>query len=370
MSLLQIRNLTVEFGPRERPFAAVQGLDLDVARGELLGLCGESGSGKSVSMLAVMGLIDAPGRVRADVLRFDGHDLLTMPGRARRQLLGRDVAMIFQDPSTSLNPSYTVGTQIVETLKVHHGGRRAALRDRALELLRLVEIPDATSRLEAYPHQLSGGMSQRVMIAMALACAPKLLIADEPTTALDVTIQAQVLDLLAQLQQRQDMALILITHDLALLAEHARRVAVMYAGEVVEVQAVPALFERPHHPYTAALLASIPERSRGAARLPTLPGTVPGQHDRPTGCLLSPRCPRVVEACRATHPPLDAVAGDDAAQVRCLRPLGLPDAPSLPGSTAADGGAPATQGTLRAPSVLPGFGDDGRGLGAADAGSR
>jgi dipeptide transport system ATP-binding protein len=321
MSLLEIRNLTVEFGTKEHPFAAVQGVDLTLDRGELLGIVGESGSGKSVSMLALMGLVEVPGRVSADVLRFDGKDLLTLAPRERRRIVGRDMAMIFQDPMTSLNPAYTVGFQIVETLKVHQNDSRARLRERALELLKLVEIPDPESRLQAYPHQLSGGMSQRVMIAMALACSPKLLIADEPTTALDVTIQAQVLELLVNLQRRHDMALILITHDLALLAEHARRIAVMYAGEVVETQRIPALFERPHHPYTEALLASIPEASRGAKRLPTLAGMVPGLFDRPRGCLLSPRCPYVQESCRATHPGLDPMPHGGAA--RCLFPLNL-----------------------------------------------
>ncbi|MCK6424860.1 MAG: ABC transporter ATP-binding protein [Burkholderiaceae bacterium] len=329
MSLLEIRNLTVEFGPKDHPFAAVQGLDLDVDRGEFLGIVGESGSGKSVAMLALMGLIEAPGRVRADVLRFDGQDLLTLSARERRRITGRDMAMIFQDPMTSLDPSYTVGFQIIETLKAHQSAPRARLRERALELLRLVEMPDAEARLSAYPHQLSGGMCQRVMIAIALACAPKLLIADEPTTALDVTIQAQVLALLMQLQQQQDMALLLITHDLALLAERARRIAVMYAGELVEVQGVPALFDTPAHPYTEALLASIPERSRGAERLPTLPGTVPGQYDRPAGCALSPRCRYADDRCRRERPPLATLPlqaarpgpPGPAAQVRCLRPL-------------------------------------------------
>jgi dipeptide transport system ATP-binding protein len=313
--LLEIRNLSVHFGS----FAAVQGVDITLDRGELLGVVGESGSGKSVSMLALMGLVEAPGRVSADVLRFDGQDLLALSPRERRQIVGRDMAMIFQDPMSSLNPSYTVGFQIMETLKVHQKGNKAALRERALELLKLVEIPDPETRLSAYPHQLSGGMSQRVMIAMALACAPKLLIADEPTTALDVTIQAQVLDLLVALQRQQDMALILITHDLALLAEHARRIAVMYASEVVEVHTVPALFERPHHPYTEALLASIPEHSRGARRLPTLAGVVPGLNERPQACLLSPRCPQVRDQCRATHPDLQPLP--DGSQVRCFFPL-------------------------------------------------
>jgi dipeptide transport system ATP-binding protein len=332
MALLEIRNLTVEFGPQGRAFAAVKGVDMTLDRGELLGVVGESGSGKSVSMLALMGLIDAPGRVSADVLRFDGQDLLTLSARERRRIVGRDMAMIFQDPMTSLNPSYTVGTQIIETLKVHQPASRSAMRERALELLSLVEIPDPASRLQAYPHQLSGGMSQRVMIAMALACTPKLLIADEPTTALDVTIQAQVLELLVNLQRRQNMALILITHDLALLAEHARRIQVMYAGEVVEAQGVPALFERPHHPYTAALLASIPEASRGARRLPTLPGVVPGQWDRPRGCLLSPRCPVARPNCATDHP--DLYAMDDGGLARCMYPLNTSSQPLVEGSAA------------------------------------
>ncbi len=319
MSLLEIRNLRVEFGNPAAPFCAVQGLDLTLDRGGLLGVVGESGSGKSVSMLALMGLIDAPGRVSADVLRFDGQDLLSLSPRQRRAIVGRDMAMIFQDPVASLNPSYTVGFQIIETLRVHQRASRARMRDRALELLRLVEIPDPALRLGAYPHQLSGGMSQRVMIAMALACTPKLLIADEPTTALDVTIQAQVLELLVNLQRQQDMALVLITHDLALLAEYAQRIAVMYAGEVVEVQDVPALFQRPHHPYTEALLAAIPEHARGAARLPTLPGLVPGADRAPRRCLLSPRCSYADSTCQETHPHLAALSG--GAQVRCLKPL-------------------------------------------------
>jgi dipeptide transport system ATP-binding protein len=322
LSLLQIRNLTVEFGSIDTPFRAVQGLDLTLERGSLLGVVGESGSGKSVSMLALMGLIDAPGRVRADCLNFDGHDLLGLSPRQRRAIVGRDMAMIFQDPVASLNPSYTVGFQIIETLRVHQRASTRQMRERAVELLSLVEIPDPASRLNAYPHQLSGGMSQRVMIAMALACNPKLLIADEPTTALDVTIQAQVLDLLVNLQRKQDMAMVLITHDLALLAEYAQRIAVMYAGEVVEVQQVPALFRHPHHPYTEALLAAIPEHARGAVRLPTLPGRVPGADRAPRRCLLCTRCPYADAACGAIHPalaPLPAVA--DHPLVRCLKPL-------------------------------------------------
>ncbi|WP_157670458.1 oligopeptide/dipeptide ABC transporter ATP-binding protein [Chitinibacter sp. GC72] len=318
MSLLDIRNLNVSFGSTAQPFHAVSGLDLTVNRGEIVGIVGESGSGKSVTMLAMMGLVDAPGRVTADALQFNGQDLLGMKAAQKRKIIGKDIAMIFQDALTSLNPAYTVGFQLMETLKLHTPLRGAALRRRALELLEQVEIPDAKSRLEAYPHQLSGGMSQRVMIAMAIACEPKLLIADEPTTALDVTVQAQIMELLVNLQKQNEMALILITHDLAVVAEVAQRMVVMYAGEVVESSATDALFATPRHPYTQALLASIPEHSKGARRLSTLAGVVPGQYDRPQGCLLSPRCPYVTDTCRSTKPALLPLMGTS---VRCLTPL-------------------------------------------------
>ena len=293
MSLLQIKNLSVEFGSEKNPFRAVEGLDLTVDQGEIVGIVGESGSGKSVTMMAMMGLLEGQGRIVADELSFDGKNLLTISARERRKIVGKDIAMIFQDPMTSLNPSYTVGYQIMEVLKLHQGLRGAALKRRALELMELVEIPAPASRLDAYPHQLSGGMSQRVVIAMAIACNPKLLIADEPTTALDVTIQAQIMELLVSLQKSQNMALIMITHDLAVVAEVAHRLAVMYAGQVAEMGAVPGVFNHPAHPYTEALLSSIPEHSKGAHRLNTLPGIVPGQYDRPSGRLLSPRCPYV-----------------------------------------------------------------------------
>ena len=314
MSLLSVRNLRVEFGPRESPFPAVDGLDLSVDRGEVLGIVGESGSGKSVAMLALLGLIDAPGRVSADVLRFDGRELLTLSARERRQVVGKDIAIVFQDALASLNPAYTVGFQIGEVLAEHLGVKGEAQRNRVIELLQQVEMPDARSRIDAYPHQLSGGMNQRVGIAMALAGNPRLLIADEPTTALDVTIQAQIMALLARLQREREMALVLITHDLALVAEHAQRVAVMYAGQVLESAAVPALFDAPQHPYTAALLAALPEHNRGARRLDALPGIVPGRFDRPHGCLLAPRCPRVQPRCWQERPVL--VEG-----VRCFFPL-------------------------------------------------
>jgi dipeptide transport system ATP-binding protein len=321
MSLLSIKNLRVEFGPANRPFPAVDGVDFDMAAGELVGIVGESGSGKSVAMLALMGLVDAPGRVSADALLFDGNDLLRMTPAQRRRIVGKDIAMIFQDAQSSLNPSYTVGYQLCEALKIHLGLRGAAAEQRALELLRMVDIPDPQARLHAYPHQLSGGMAQRVMIAMAISCRPKLLIADEPTTALDVTIQAQVMELLKRLQAEHGMGLVMITHDLAVVAEMAKRVCVMYAGQVVEQAGVDSLFKAPRHPYTQALLAAIPEHNKGARRLSALPGIVPGQYDRPHGCLLSPRCKYVQEACRSARPAL--VEG-----VRCITPLNAQGVPT------------------------------------------
>jgi dipeptide transport system ATP-binding protein len=314
-ALLEIRNLSVSFGG----FTAVDGVDLDVAEGELLGIVGESGSGKSVSMMALMGLIDAPGLVSADALRFAGQDLLLMKPAQRRRIVGKDIAMVFQDALNSLNPSHTVGDQVREVLQVHLGLRGAALEARVLELFELVEIPGAKDRLKAYPHQMSGGMNQRVMIAMAIACEPRLLIADEPTTALDVTIQAQVMDLLARLQKERGMSLLLITHDLAVVAEMARRVAVMYAGQVVETAPVATLFSQPRHPYTAALLAALPEHNQGARRLAALPGIVPGRHDRPAGCLLAPRCAQVQARCQVERPALQARGAESA--VRCFFPL-------------------------------------------------
>jgi dipeptide transport system ATP-binding protein len=317
MSLLEIKNLNVRFGDAKAT-PVVDGLDLSVDKGEVLAIVGESGSGKSVTMMALMGLIDSPGIVTADSLVFDGKDMLKLNARQRRQIVGKDLAMVFQDPMTALNPSYTVGFQIEEVLRAHLGMSGKQARQRALELLQKVEIPGASQRLDAYPHQLSGGMSQRVAIAMAIAGEPKLLIADEPTTALDVTIQAQIMDLLLALQKEQNMGLVLITHDLAVVAETAQRVCVMYAGQAVEVGQVPGLFEVPAHPYSEALLAAIPEHSMGADRLATLPGIVPGRYDRPSGCLLSPRCPYVQENCRQQRPGLDPKAHSLA---RCFYPL-------------------------------------------------
>ncbi|HVW49709.1 MAG TPA: ABC transporter ATP-binding protein [Trinickia sp.] len=318
--LLTIRNLAVTFGGAP----AVDGVSFSVAPGEVVGVVGESGSGKSVTMMALMGLIDAPGVVTADEITFDGKDLLRASAKTRRRIIGKDVAMVFQDALTSLNPSYTVGYQIKEVLKLHEGLRGAALDRRALDLLDQVGIPDAKNRIGAFPHQMSGGMNQRVMIAMAVACNPKLLIADEPTTALDVTIQAQIMDLLVTLQKERGMALVLISHDLAVVSQVAQRVAVMYAGEVIETNRVPDIFARPHHPYTEALLAAIPEHNRGAKRLSALPGMVPGRDDRPSGCLFAPRCKYVVDDCRKGRPPLDPPQPHDAlARARCIKPLNL-----------------------------------------------
>ncbi len=318
MALLEIRNLSVEFQTHRGPFRAVDGLDVTLDAGELLGVVGESGSGKSVTMLAVMGLIAWPGKVMADVMKFDGIDLLSLSDAARRKIVGKDIAMIFQEPMTSLNPSFTVGYQIMETLKVHEGGSKAERRRRTVELLEQVGIPAAASRLDSFPHQLSGGMCQRVMIAMAIACNPKLLIADEPTTALDVTIQAQILDLLVSLQRDRNMALVLITHDMGVVAETAQRIMVMYASQQVEEQTADRLFEQPRHPYTAALLEALPERAHGK-RLNTIPGVVPGIADRPTGCVFNPRCGFVQERCRVERPELEAKLG---ARVRCHFPIG------------------------------------------------
>ena len=311
-SLLEVQRLTVDFPPASgATFVAVDEVSFSVGAGEVVGIVGESGSGKSVTALAVLGLIDAPGRVSAERLSFAGRDLQAMSGRERRALLGGEMAMIFQDPMTSLNPSFTVAFQLMETIALHEGGSSRARRARALQLLKDVEIPDPERRLDAFPHQLSGGMSQRVMLAMAIACHPRLLIADEPTTALDVTVQAQMLALLLRLQRERGMALVLITHDLGVVAEVAQRVLVMYAGQVVESAVAADLFVEPRHPFTEALLAS-------------LAGVVPGALDRPQGCLLSPRCPYVRERCRESRPPLFEVG---ASRARCYFPIGAEPRP-------------------------------------------
>ena len=322
MSLLEIENLSVAFQTAGGLFTAVDRVTIDLDAGEVLSIVGESGSGKSVSMLALMGLLPWTARVTADKMEFDGRDLLKMDSKSRRSIIGKEISMIFQEPMTSLNPCFTVGFQLGEALKTHLNMDRKERRERAVDLLNQVGIPEPEKRLSAFPHQLSGGMSQRVMIAMAIACNPRLLIADEPTTALDVTIQAQILDLLLKLQEDTNMALVLITHDMGVVAETAERVVVKYAGQQVEQQNIKGLFADPHHPYTSALLAALPERAQ-SRHLPSIAGVVPGQFDRPQGCLFSPRCQYATELCRTKEP---EKAGTEHGRALCHYPLdkGIP----------------------------------------------
>jgi dipeptide transport system ATP-binding protein len=319
MKLLEVNKLRVSFATHHGRMEAVADVGFAIEAGESLGIVGESGSGKSVTSLGIMGLIDSPGRVDAGSARFNGVDLFSMSKRKQRRLLGRDIAMIFQEPSSSLNPCFRIGKQIDEVLRLHVGGSSRQRRQRAIELLEAVGIADAEQRLAAYPHQLSGGMNQRVMIATAIACNPALLIADEPTTALDVTIQAQILELLRSLQSSHNMALILITHDLAVIAETVRRVIVMYAGEIVEVCPVEDLFSRPAHPYTEALLESVPVRGRvHGESLRAIPGMVPAPGNMPHGCRFHPRCRHARENCMERAP---ALVEHNDRSVRCFYPL-------------------------------------------------
>jgi dipeptide transport system ATP-binding protein len=302
MALLEIENLSVEFPSATGMVRAVDGVSLVLSEGELLVVVGESGSGKSLTMLAVMGLVPYPGRVTADRLRFKDLDLLTLSARERRALTGKSVAMIFQEPATSLNPCFTVGFQLVEGLRIHEKMGRRAARSRAIELLEQVGIPAAEDRLRAYPHQLSGGMKQRVMIAMALSMRPRLLIADEPTTALDVTIQAQILDLMRRLREELGTAILLITHDLGVVNELADRVSVMYAGRMVEEGARPEILAAPRHPYTQGLLRSMPARARRGERLVEIPGVVPTAGEWPSGCRFRTRCALAFARCADAEP--------------------------------------------------------------------
>ena len=288
--LLDVKGLYTSFKTRDGVVRAVDGIDFHVDRGEIMGLVGESGCGKSVTSLSIMRLVAKPGRVDAGEVIFDGKDLLTLADDEMRKIRGDRISMIFQQPTSSLNPVWDVGSQIEEVLRIHRGMKGSAAEERTLELLRMVGIPDPKRRLRAYPHEMSGGMAQRVMIAMALACEPELLIADEPTTALDVTIQAQILDLMRDLRNETGTAIILITHDLGVVAEMCDRVAVMYAGEIVEATDVTSLFRQPLHPYTRGLIGSIPVVGEVKAELAVIPGNVPNLIDLPKGCRFAPRC--------------------------------------------------------------------------------
>ena len=318
--LLEVRNLQTHFPTRAGLVRAVDGVSFHLDRGELLGLVGESGCGKSMTALSVMRLISPPGKIVNGEILFDGKDLLKLSDSQMREMRGDDIAMIFQDPMTSLNPVFTVGEQIAEALRLHRKLSRSEARKATIEAMREVAIPDPGRRADDYPHQLSGGMRQRVMIAMALACNPRLLIADEPTTALDVTIQAQILELLDELRKQRELAVLLITHDLGVVAEVADRVAVMYTGRIVEESPVDELFARPKHPYTEGLLRSVPKLTSAALikseRLETIEGVVPRPTDLPPGCHFAPRCRHRMPRCTAEEIPLYQLEGN--VEVRCV----------------------------------------------------
>jgi peptide/nickel transport system ATP-binding protein len=318
--LLEVEELKTWFFARDGIVRAVDGVSFSIHRGETVAMVGESGCGKSVTALSILRLIASPpGRTIAGHVALEGRNLLALPDEEMRKVRGNEISMIFQEPMTSLNPVLTIGRQIAETLTVHRGLSRADALARTVEMLRLVNIPEPAARMGQYPHQLSGGMRQRVMIAMALACNPKLLIADEPTTALDVTIQAQILDLMRELKARTGAAILLITHDLGVVAEMAQRVFVMYAGRKVEEATVGSLFARPRHPYTRGLLASIPRLGAAAAtarrRLAEIPGVVPSLREEIPGCVFAPRCAYAQERCRREYPPLERK--DDGHLVAC-----------------------------------------------------
>lgn len=318
MSLLEVKDLKTYFYTDSGVAKAVDGVTFSLDKGKTLGIVGESGCGKSVTSLSIMRLVDpATGRNEGGSIVFDGQDLLTLPEKEMRKLRGNRISMIFQEPMTSLNPVFTIGDQISESLKLHKGLDKKAARDRAIELLELVGIPEAGKRVDEYPHQLSGGMRQRVMIAMALSGDPELLIADEPTTALDVTIQAQILQLLKDLQEKLHMSIIIITHDLGVIAEMADEVAVMYAGDIVEKAPTRALFDDPKHPYTIGLMNSIPDINDHVSRLRTLEGLVPSLYDMPSGCRFAPRCQFCCPECEAQR--INLTTLPDGRQVRCRR---------------------------------------------------
>ena len=317
--LLEVKNLKTYFFTEDGIVKAVDGVDFVVYPGEVLGLVGESGCGKSVTSFSIMRLIGQPGKIVDGEIYFDGKNLVTIPENEMIQVRGHRISMIFQQPQSALNPVFKVGDQIAEVLDIHQSLGKEMGRQRAVELLRMVGIPEAERRAEAYPHELSGGMAQRVMIAMALACAPELLIADEPTTALDVTIQAQILDLMRGLREKTGTSIILITHDLGVIAEMAERVAIMYAGRIVEQTSVEALFEKPLHPYTQGLIGSIPVLGKIKDRLAVIPGSVPNLVNLPPGCRFAPRCLARIEnqlsICTEQEP--DLIEANPGHIVRC-----------------------------------------------------
>jgi oligopeptide/dipeptide ABC transporter ATP-binding protein len=318
MALLEIDDLAVAFGPAAHPTTVVDGVSFAIDVHETVALVGESGSGKSVTALAIMRLLQEPGRIARGAIRFEGRDLARLDERAMAKIRGDRIAMIFQEPMTSLNPLMSVGAHVAEPLRLHRGLSRRDARARAIQLLDRVGIPSAARRYDDYPHRMSGGMRQRVMIAAALACEPALLIADEPTTALDVTIQAQIMDLLSDLQTEYGMGILFITHDLGIVAEQAHRMVVMYAGRLVERATTATLFNAAAHPYSAALLRCIPDEEN-ADRLAVIEGTVPAPTNLPDGCRFEPRCPYAADACRAAEPPLAELGPDHVAA--CLKPL-------------------------------------------------
>jgi oligopeptide/dipeptide ABC transporter ATP-binding protein len=318
MSLLELRGLTTAFQTARGEISAIEDISFELNAGEILGIVGESGSGKSVTALTIMGLLpQPPARIAAGSVRFAGEELTTASPSRMEKIRGAGIAMVFQEPMTSLNPVFTIGEQIMETVRAHERMSAGAQRERAIEMLDRVGIASATKRLNDYPHQLSGGQRQRVMIAMSLACRPKLLIADEPTTALDVTIQAQVLDLLMDLRDELGMAIMIITHNMGVIAEVADRVLVMYAGRIVEQSPAADLFDAPQHPYTKGLLACVPTLQQDRHRLIAIPGSLPEPTRRPPGCRFAPRCTYRIEACRTAIPPLVMQREDRA--VACIR---------------------------------------------------
>lgn len=324
MSLLQVKNLNIDFTTSQGTIQALRDVNFELKAGEALGIVGESGSGKSVTSLALFDLLASNAIVRSGEIFFNGRDIRKMSEAEKLKLRGGDISMIFQDPMSSLNPCFTVEYQITEVLKTHQGLTGASARDKVLELLRQVGIPDPQSRLGVYPHELSGGMSQRVMIAMAIACSPKVLIADEPTTALDVTIQKQILSLLQTLRKEKGMSLILVSHDLGVIAQNTDRILVMYAGEIVEEGISMDVMKSPTHPYTEGLLKCLPALHAHESkdfRLPTIPGIVPHLGHRPSGCQLNPRCPYKRKNCEEIRVTLDRIKPQR--ETRCLYPLNV-----------------------------------------------